>query len=83
MREEELPTHSYHKVVVTSCFDPNPPLGLQLGATKEISPVWRGFARKMLYLSRQEEFGALLGQDTSYFERYKSIEIEFKWIVTL
>ena len=83
MREEELPTHSYHKVVVTSSFDPNPPLGLQLGATPEISPVLRGFARKMLYLSRQEDFKALLGQDTSYFERYKSIETELKYILTL
>ena len=33
----ELPTHSYHKVVVTSCFGPNTPLGLQPGATNGIS----------------------------------------------
>ena len=83
LAKDELLTPSYHKVVAASWFGPNPPLELQLGATKGISSILRGFARKMLYLSRQEEFGALLGQDTSYFERYKSIEIELKYVLTL
>ena len=83
MREEELRTRSYHKVMVSSWFAPIPWSESPLGSVKGIPSIFRGSRRKMLYLGAPEELEAHLGHFFALEEPYSWVESKRKRVPTL